>query len=71
VGCRRLLLGIVLYGVTPTRAAVRAAAQQRRAATEEAILSATEALLEHRPFWELNVEDVMAAAGLGRTAFYR
>jgi AcrR family transcriptional regulator len=57
--------------VTPTRSGVRAAAQQRRAATEQAILDATEALLEERPFWELNVEEVMATAGLGRTAFYR
>jgi AcrR family transcriptional regulator len=57
--------------MTPTRSGVRAAAQQRRAATEQAILDATEALLEERPFWELNVEEVMATAGLGRTAFYR
>ncbi len=57
--------------MTPTRSGVRAAAQQRRAATERAILDATEALLEEHPFTELNVEDVMAAAGLGRTAFYR
>lgn len=57
--------------MTPTRSGVRAAARQRRAATEQAILDATEALLEERPFWELNVEEVMATAGLGRTAFYR
>ena len=57
--------------MTPTRTRTRAAAQQRRAATEQAILDATEALLETRPFRELTVEDVMEAAGLGRTAFYR
>jgi len=57
--------------MTPTRTGVRAAAQQRRAATERSILSATESLLERVPFRELTVEDVMAAAGLGRTAFYR
>ena len=57
--------------MTPDPLGVRAAAQQRRAATEQAILDATEALFEERPFWELNVEDVMATAGLGRTAFYR
>jgi AcrR family transcriptional regulator len=57
--------------MTPTRTGIRAAAQVRRAATEHAILEATEALLEQRPFRELNVEDVMAEAGLGRTAFYR
>jgi AcrR family transcriptional regulator len=57
--------------VTPTRTRTRAAAQQRRAATEQAILDATEALLETRPYRELTVEDVMEAAGLSRTAFYR
>ncbi len=57
--------------MTPTRTRTRAAAQQRRAATEQAILDAAEALLETRPFRELTVEDVMEAAGLGRTAFYR
>ena len=57
--------------MTPARSGVRAAAQQRRAVTEQAILDATEALLEERPYWDLTVEDVMAAAGLGRTAFYR
>jgi TetR/AcrR family transcriptional regulator, ethionamide resistance regulator len=57
--------------VTPTRSRTRAAAQQRRAATEQAILDATEALLEQKPFRELTVEDVMEVAGLSRTAFYR
>lgn len=57
--------------MTPARASARAAAQQRRAATEQAILDATESLLEERPYWDLTIEDVMAAAGLGRTAFYR
>jgi AcrR family transcriptional regulator len=57
--------------VTPTRVRVRAAAQQRRAATERAILDATEDLLERRSFHDLTVEDVMDVAGLGRTAFYR
>ncbi len=57
--------------MTPTRTRTRAAAQQRRAATEQAILDATETLLETRPFRDLTVEDVMEAAGLGRTAFYR
>jgi AcrR family transcriptional regulator len=57
--------------VTPTRISIRAAAQQRRAATEQAILDATEDLLELRSFRDLTVEDVMVVAGLGRTAFYR
>jgi TetR/AcrR family transcriptional regulator, ethionamide resistance regulator len=55
----------------PTRTQTRAAAQQRRAAIEQSILDATEALLETRPFRDLTVEDVMEVAGLGRTAFYR
>ncbi len=57
--------------MTPTRVRTRAAAQRRRAATEQAILDATEALLEVRSFSDLSVEDVMEVAGLGRTAFYR
>ena len=57
--------------MTPARIRVRAAAQQRRAATEQAILDATEGLLERRSFRDLTVEDVMDVAGLGRTAFYR
>ena len=57
--------------MTPTRIRTRAAAQQRRAATEQAILDATESLLEIRSFRDLSVEDVMEVTGLGRTAFYR
>ena len=38
---------------------------------EKAILDATAILLNSRPFRDLTVEDVMTAAGLGRTAFYR
>ncbi len=56
---------------TRTRSRTRTVAQQRRAATEQAILDATEALLEQRRFRDLTVEDVMDVAGLGRTAFYR
>jgi len=54
-----------------TRSQTRSAAQERRAATERAIVNATEALIEQRAFVEISVEDVMAATGLGRTAFYR
>ena len=66
------------YGMGSLRAALpppaRAYVRRRNSAgpaTEQAILDATEVLLEEQPFSELNVEDVMAAAGLGRTAFYR
>ena len=57
--------------MTPTRTQTRVAAQERRAATERAILEATEALLEERSFRDISVEEVMASAGLSRTAFYR
>ena len=57
--------------MTPTRTRTRAAAHERRAATERSILEATEQLLEQLPFRDLTVEDVMSKAGLTRTAFYR
>ncbi len=58
--------------VTPSRTqAARRCSSERRAATEQAILDATQALLEERSFHDVNVEDIMARAGLGRTAFYR
>ena len=57
--------------MTPTRTRARLAAQERRAATERAILTATGALLEERSFRDISVEEVMASAGLSRTAFYR
>jgi AcrR family transcriptional regulator len=53
------------------RSEVQSPAQGRRAATELAILDAAESLIEQRRFAEISVEDVMAATGLGRTAFYR
>jgi TetR/AcrR family transcriptional regulator, ethionamide resistance regulator len=57
--------------MTPTRTRARVAAQERRAVTERAIVAATEALLEERPFRDISVEEVMSSAGLSRTAFYR
>ena len=54
-----------------TRPRSRTAAQERRAATERSILGSTEQLLENRPFRDVTIEDVMVAAGLSRTAFYR
>jgi AcrR family transcriptional regulator len=57
--------------MTPNRTKTRLATQQRRAATERAILQATAAMLEDRSFRDISVEEVMAAAGLSRTAFYR
>jgi AcrR family transcriptional regulator len=35
-----------------------------------AIMAATERLLQERPFSELNVADIIAAAGVSRTTFY-
>ncbi len=57
--------------MSPNRTRARVAAQERRAATELAILGATEALLEERSFRDIGVAEVMASAGLSRTAFYR
>lgn len=37
---------------------------------QEAVLDATERLLEERPFSELSVSDMIAAAGISRTSFY-
>jgi AcrR family transcriptional regulator len=45
--------------------------QARREATTRTIMDAVEALLADRAYGDLRVEDVMAASGLTRTAFYR
>jgi AcrR family transcriptional regulator len=37
---------------------------------EAAIMTATEQLLRQRPFTELSVNDILAAAGVSRTSFY-
>ena len=52
----------------PARAA-RAVPRRYRPA-EAAILTATEELLRQRPFSELAVSDISAAAGVSRTSFY-
>ena len=54
----------------PSRAR-RASARTRREAARDQILAAAERLLRDRPYRELTVEEVMAAAGLSRTVFYR
>ncbi len=43
----------------------------RREANRQAIMTALEALLAEQSFDAVRVEDLMAAAGLSRTAFYR
>lgn len=55
--------------VTPSSRADRQR-QQRRDARQR-ILEAASRLLEERRWTDLRLEDVMAAAGLSRTAFYR
>ena len=50
---------------------MRRRAQAHRAETVQAIVDATERLLRDRSFRDLTIVDVMAEAGLGRTAFYR
>lgn len=57
--------------MAPTSMTRRAATRRRRAAVEQAILGATETLLEDRSFRDLTIEDVMVQAGMTRTAFYR
>ncbi len=57
--------------MAPISTTRRAAARRRRAAVEQTILDAVEALLEDRAFRDLAIEDVMAQAGMTRTAFYR
>ena len=45
--------------------------RQQRADARQRILEAASELLEERRWNELRLEDVMAAAGLSRTVFYR
>ncbi len=45
-------------------------APRRYRPAEAAILEATERLLQDRPFFELAVNDIIAAAGVSRTTFY-
>jgi TetR/AcrR family transcriptional regulator, ethionamide resistance regulator len=57
--------------VSPATTRRREKARDHRASVEAAIFAAVETLLADRPFRDLTVEDVMAATGMGRTAFYR
>ena len=45
--------------------------RRRRQDSEQEILEAAGRLLRERPFRELTVDDLMAAASQSRTAFYR
>jgi TetR/AcrR family transcriptional regulator, ethionamide resistance regulator len=54
-----------------SRAQIREHHRRRREESEREILEAAERLLRERPFRELTVDDLMAAAGQSRTAFYR
>jgi TetR/AcrR family transcriptional regulator, ethionamide resistance regulator len=56
---------------TSSRIELRNRHRRRRAAAERQILEAAERLLRERPYRDLTVDDVMAAAGQSRTAFYR
>lgn len=49
----------------------RHAGRERRAAAEQAILEAARTLLADRRVRDLSIDDLMSAAGLSRTAFYR
>jgi len=54
-----------------SRAEIRKHHRRRREESEREILEAAERLLRERPFRELTVDDLMAATGQSRTAFYR
>jgi AcrR family transcriptional regulator len=56
---------------TSSRIELRDRRRRRREESERQILDAAEALLRERPYRDLTVDDVMAAAGQSRTAFYR
>jgi TetR/AcrR family transcriptional regulator, ethionamide resistance regulator len=56
---------------TSSRIELRDRRRRRREESERQILEAAEALLRERPYRDLTVDDVMAAAGQSRTAFYR
>jgi TetR/AcrR family transcriptional regulator, ethionamide resistance regulator len=45
--------------------------RQHRTRVEQAILGATQVLLQDRPASEVTIADIMDAVGLSRTAFYR
>ncbi len=49
----------------------RSAQRQRREEVRAQIIAAAETALRERPFRELTVEELMVAAGLSRTLFYR
>src|SRR5215471_10835418 len=49
----------------------REQARRTRLETRERIVTAATELIRDRPYAELNVDEVMRAAGLGRTIFYR
>lgn len=56
---------------TSSRIELRDRRRRRREESERQILDAAEGLLRERPYRDLTVDDVMAAAGQSRTAFYR
>jgi AcrR family transcriptional regulator len=56
---------------TSSRIELRDRRRRRREESEREILDAAAVLLRERPYRDLTVDDVMAAAGQSRTAFYR
>ena len=56
---------------TSSRIELRDRRRRRREESEREILEAAGALLRERPYRDLTVDEVMAAAGQSRTAFYR
>src|SRR5919198_279769 len=56
---------------TSSRMELRDRRRRRREESERQILDTAAAMLRDRPYRDLTVDDVMAAAGQSRTAFYR
>ena len=54
-----------------TFASRRSANRRRREEARQRILDATRQILQDKPFRDLTVDELMAATGLSRTAFYR
>jgi TetR/AcrR family transcriptional regulator, ethionamide resistance regulator len=60
-----------LLAVTVQKQRRRAQADANRSDVESRIVAAAEGLIAGQPYSTIGIDDIMKAAGLGRTAFYR
>ena len=60
-----------VFQMSRTFATRRSANRRRRSEARQQILDVARSELKVKPFRELSVDDLMEAAGLSRTAFYR